>query len=60
MEEQMGVMTQAIDSVELDADNARKNEDELKRELVELKRREIQSQMAAESKAHEKMWYPVG
>eukprot|EP00969_Alexandrium_andersonii_P209076 9233561-Alexandrium_andersonii.AAC.1 len=58
MEEQMGVMTQAIDSVKLDADKARKNEEQPKRELVELKRREIQSQMAAEPKAHEKMWYP--
>eukprot|EP00969_Alexandrium_andersonii_P006176 268087-Alexandrium_andersonii.AAC.1 len=60
MEEQMGAVAQAIDSVKLDADNARKNEEQLKRELVELKCREIQLQMAAESKAHEKMWYPVG
>eukprot|EP00969_Alexandrium_andersonii_P098182 4333963-Alexandrium_andersonii.AAC.1 len=58
----MGIMTQAIDSAKLDADKARKNEEQLKREreLVELKRREMQSQMAAESKAHEKIGYPVG
>eukprot|EP00969_Alexandrium_andersonii_P348727 15419679-Alexandrium_andersonii.AAC.1 len=37
IEEQMGVMTQAIDSVKLDADNARKNEEQLKRELVKTK-----------------------
>eukprot|EP00969_Alexandrium_andersonii_P092360 4077667-Alexandrium_andersonii.AAC.1 len=43
MEEQIGIMTQAIDSVKLDADNARKTEELLKRELVEMKRREMQS-----------------
>eukprot|EP00969_Alexandrium_andersonii_P142958 6320401-Alexandrium_andersonii.AAC.1 len=25
-----------------------------------MKRREMQSQLAAESKAHEKMWFPAG
>eukprot|EP00969_Alexandrium_andersonii_P214436 9469211-Alexandrium_andersonii.AAC.1 len=54
MEEKVGVATQAIDSVKLDADNARRNEEQLKRELVEMKRREIQTRMAAESTAHEK------
>eukprot|EP00969_Alexandrium_andersonii_P014879 649958-Alexandrium_andersonii.AAC.1 len=55
----MGLMTQAIDKVKLDADNARTNEEQLKRELVEIKRREMQSQLTAESKAHGKIWYPV-
>eukprot|EP00969_Alexandrium_andersonii_P185304 8186873-Alexandrium_andersonii.AAC.1 len=41
MEEQMGAMTKAIESVKLDADSARKNAEQLKRELVEMKRREI-------------------
>eukprot|EP00969_Alexandrium_andersonii_P136953 6058618-Alexandrium_andersonii.AAC.1 len=60
MEEQMGSMMQTIDSVKREADNARKNEEQLKRELVDVKRREIQAQLTAESKAHEKMWFPVG
>eukprot|EP00969_Alexandrium_andersonii_P062579 2756317-Alexandrium_andersonii.AAC.1 len=55
MEEQMGIMAQAIDSVKRDTDNARKNEEQLKRELIEVKQREMQSRMAAESKAHDKM-----
>eukprot|EP00969_Alexandrium_andersonii_P270557 11958962-Alexandrium_andersonii.AAC.1 len=56
----MGSMMRTFDSVKRDAGNARNNEEQLKRELVEMKRREIQSQLTAESKAHEKMWYPVG
>eukprot|EP00969_Alexandrium_andersonii_P057667 2541250-Alexandrium_andersonii.AAC.1 len=59
MEEQMGITTQASDSVRREADNARQNEEQIKRELVEVKRREIETRVAAESKAHEKMWYPV-
>eukprot|EP00969_Alexandrium_andersonii_P114866 5079745-Alexandrium_andersonii.AAC.1 len=52
-------MTQALESFRIDADNARKNEEQLKNELVEIKRREMQNQMAAESKALEKAWHPV-
>eukprot|EP00969_Alexandrium_andersonii_P361940 15458661-Alexandrium_andersonii.AAC.1 len=59
MEEQMGIMAQAFGSARRGAKNARQNEEQLKRELVEVKRREIEPRMAAESKAHEKMWYPV-
>eukprot|EP00969_Alexandrium_andersonii_P213212 9415310-Alexandrium_andersonii.AAC.1 len=60
MEEQTGIVTQAIDSVKREADNARKNSEQFKRELVEVKRRDIQSCVAAESQAHEKMRYPAG
>eukprot|EP00969_Alexandrium_andersonii_P176111 7786936-Alexandrium_andersonii.AAC.1 len=60
MEEHMGVATQAIDSAKRDADNARKSEEQLRRELVEVKQRELQPHMAAESKAYGKLWYPVG
>eukprot|EP00969_Alexandrium_andersonii_P022251 974056-Alexandrium_andersonii.AAC.1 len=58
MQEQLGIMTQAIDSAKREAGNARQNEEQLKRELVEVKRREVEIRMAAESKACEKMWYP--
>eukprot|EP00969_Alexandrium_andersonii_P022229 972958-Alexandrium_andersonii.AAC.1 len=40
MREQLGIMTQAIDNVKREADNTRLNEEQLKRELVEVKRRE--------------------
>eukprot|EP00969_Alexandrium_andersonii_P099701 4398161-Alexandrium_andersonii.AAC.1 len=43
MEEQMGIMAQAIHSVKREANNTRQNEEQLKRELVEVKRREIES-----------------
>eukprot|EP00969_Alexandrium_andersonii_P330130 14589542-Alexandrium_andersonii.AAC.1 len=59
MEEQMGAMTQAIDNAKREADNARQNEEQLKRELVEVKRREMESRMPAKSKAHKKMLSPV-
>eukprot|EP00969_Alexandrium_andersonii_P225066 9940491-Alexandrium_andersonii.AAC.1 len=59
MEQQMGSMTQALESFKVDADNARKNEEQLRHELVEIKCREMQNQMAAESKAHEKVCHPV-
>eukprot|EP00969_Alexandrium_andersonii_P209832 9269223-Alexandrium_andersonii.AAC.1 len=58
MEQQMGSMTQALESFRIDAENARKNEEPLKNELVEIKHREMQNQMAAESKALEKAWHP--
>eukprot|EP00969_Alexandrium_andersonii_P303142 13399827-Alexandrium_andersonii.AAC.1 len=54
MEQLMGSVTQALESFKVDADNARKNEEQLRNELVEIKRREMQNRMAAESKAHEK------
>eukprot|EP00969_Alexandrium_andersonii_P181529 8022202-Alexandrium_andersonii.AAC.1 len=60
MEEQMGIVTQAIGSVKRDADNARKNDEQLRRGLVEVKQREMQTRVAAESKAHDKLWHPVG
>eukprot|EP00969_Alexandrium_andersonii_P180806 7990149-Alexandrium_andersonii.AAC.1 len=59
MEDQMSRMTQALESVRIDADNARKNAAQLKQELVEVKRREWSARLEAESKAREKQWFPV-
>eukprot|EP00969_Alexandrium_andersonii_P349671 15431578-Alexandrium_andersonii.AAC.1 len=59
MQEQLGIMIKVIDSVEREADNARQNEERTKGELIEMKRREAETRMAAESKARGKMWYPV-
>eukprot|EP00969_Alexandrium_andersonii_P103873 4583166-Alexandrium_andersonii.AAC.1 len=60
MDRQMSALTQTLEAVRLDAVNAHKNEEQLRNELVEIKRREMAAQMAAETKAHEKVWHPVG
>eukprot|EP00969_Alexandrium_andersonii_P260056 11498436-Alexandrium_andersonii.AAC.1 len=54
MEEQLSRTSQAIGEVRREADNARQNEEKMKRGLAEPKRREAEARLAIESKALEK------
>eukprot|EP00969_Alexandrium_andersonii_P220135 9722282-Alexandrium_andersonii.AAC.1 len=60
MDQQMGVLAQTLEAVKLDAVNAHRNEEQLRNELVEIKRRELAARMAEETKAQQKVWHTVG
>eukprot|EP00969_Alexandrium_andersonii_P369367 15474986-Alexandrium_andersonii.AAC.1 len=56
MEQQLSHVSQAIGEARREADKARQNEERMKRELAESKRREAEARLAIESKALEKKW----